>query len=60
MLTKEETNDYGHQFWKLEVPEEHCEPGLEITIHTTSQGLSIGDGVISWDELESAKKELEI
>lgn len=59
MLTKEGVNNYGHQFWILEVPEEHCNPGLEITIHTTPKGINIGDGVITWDELDSARKELD-
>ena len=58
MLTKEESNDYGQQFWKLSVPDEHCEPGLEVTILTTSEGINIGGETISWDELEIAKKEL--
>jgi hypothetical protein len=56
MLIKGGKNGYDNQSWKLTVPDEHCTPGLEVGVVADAGGLSIGDGRITWEELEKAKK----
>ena len=56
MLKKGGKNGYDWQSWKLTVPDEHCAPGLEIGVVADADGLSIGDGTITWEELDKAKK----
>jgi hypothetical protein len=56
MMLKKEGEANPIQFWTLHVPEEHCNPGLEVTIMTTQNGLVIGGGIITWEELETAKR----
>ncbi len=57
-MTKEMKQDgissKGETSWLLEVPAEHCRPGLEVRVHATAEGLQIGDRVITWPELENA------
>jgi len=58
VIIKRGVNGFDQQCWTLEVPEEHCSPGLEVAILVTSQGISIGDGIISWDEISKAREAL--
>lgn len=50
-LEKDEKDGYGQQNWTLYVPDEHCQPGLEIGIVATGDGLKIAGELIPWDEL---------
>lgn len=60
MLEKRGTNDAGWQFWRIAVPVEHAPGGLEIGIHTDHHGLAIGDGHITWDEIDEARALLSV
>lgn len=52
-----DTNNAGETIWTLLVPEEHCASGLEINTIATESGIRIGDQLISWGDLEKARKE---
>jgi hypothetical protein len=56
MIAKSGVNGYGEQHWTLHVPEEHCAGGLEVGVVATAKGLVVGDGVISWDELDAGRQ----
>lgn len=56
MITKEGFNSKGQTNWMLHVPEEHCKPGLKVSIFSNAKGLVIGGSVITWSELEVAKE----
>jgi len=57
-LTKGGTNGAGWQFWKVLIPEELATGGLEVSLNTDKDGLNVGGGVITWDELDEARKAL--
>ena len=56
MSAKSGVNGYGEQHWTLHVPAEHCAPGLEVGVVATAKGLVVGDGVISWADIELARE----
>ena len=55
MLQKDGMNSNNQQFWKLTVPDEHCQPGLEVQIIATESGIEIGGQLIDWGQLEAAR-----
>ena len=57
MITKEGFNNQNEHIWKLYVPDDFCVSGLEVGIYATTDGLMIGGDLISWGELEVAKRE---
>jgi hypothetical protein len=57
MLTYEGVNGAGQKHWKLHVPDDVACPGLEVGIFSTSTGLMIGGNLISWSDLEAAKRQ---
>jgi len=50
----------GNTFWKLMLTRKTMGTSgdLEVGIKADETGLEIGDGVITWEELEQARKEL--
>ena len=56
MIAKAGINGYGEQHWTLHVPKEHCAPGLEVGVVATSKGLVVGDGIISWEDIDNARE----
>lgn len=56
MLKKEGFDGMDRQHWKLLVPDEHCAPGLEVGVVACETGLQIGGEIISWGDLEKAKR----
>jgi hypothetical protein len=56
MITRSGVNGYGEHHWTLHVPEERCVVGLEVGVIATAKGLVVGDGVISWDELDVGRQ----
>jgi len=56
MLKWNGMNSIGETFWTLIIPGKHIIEGLEIAVVVCDDGLHIGDGVISWGELEHARE----
>ena len=56
MIVISGVNGYGEQHWTLHIPDEHCAPGLEVGVVATAKGLVVGDGVISWADIDSARE----
>ena len=54
MIIKDGFNDNKEHRWKMNV---HYIQGCEISIIATDSGLVIDGNVISWGELEIAKRE---
>jgi hypothetical protein len=55
MITKEGVNNNNETFWKLHVPDEQCQAGLEVAIVATEKGLRIGGELITWSDIETAE-----
>lgn len=60
MLRTDGTNTAGWTFWKLTIPDEAPKAGLEVGVHTDVHGLCIGDGHITWDDLDAARARLSV
>ncbi|QOJ20323.1 MAG: hypothetical protein HRU77_06220 [Gammaproteobacteria bacterium] len=54
MVTKEGFNDKNEHCWKLVAA---CYPALQISVLATDSGLLIAGCLISWGDLEIAKRE---
>ncbi len=55
MLKRIGPNYYGHEFWKLEIPEEAMQPGLEIGVVVNDKGVLIAGELIEWDVIDAAR-----
>lgn len=59
MLKKDGRDQINRQHWTLFVPDEHCNPGLEVGIVATKEGIEVGGELIDWEELASAKESVQ-
>lgn len=50
-------NTVGETFWTLALPNE-AGPGVEMGIRATVHGLHVGHEVLTWDEIDEARKAL--
>lgn len=57
MITKEGFNDRKEHIWKVHEPDGCSAPALRFYIYATATGLMINGNLISWGELEVAKRE---
>lgn len=55
MITRDGMNSLKETHMTLHVPEENCNPGLEVKIIIGASGITIGGEIIKWNELEVAK-----
>lgn len=58
-------NGNGATFWNLDIDTRHDGRGvgglrLSVDIHTQTDGLSVAGELITWDDLDNARKEAEI
>lgn len=59
MLEKFGQNGYGHQFWKLRVPEDAQWPNLEIYVQADERGISFGGELIPWADIDAAREQIQ-
>lgn len=55
MIKQSGVNGYKETHWTLRVPDEHCQPGLEVGIVAGEKGLRLGGHLIAWEAIDAAR-----
>lgn len=55
MIKQAGVNGYNETHWTLHVPDEHCQPGLEVGIICVEKGIRIGGDLIPWGQIDEAR-----